>query len=269
TLLLTLTSRLNAQNRHFNIISKSSLLSLINFDSLAFKQEFLFRITSRTDKLNDILQMDSIITSSSEGKNGIKCLFEYDNNRKIASQLFLGNISGNWVNFELDFYYYDENDNLIQEIILEWNGNDWDSLSRINYSYNNQGKISQYVVQNYEASIWGNYFRDTVTYDTNGNEIIFLNEMWSNNNWYNSFMVESFNSNKRDSLLFKLWANNNWKNFSKTYFYYDSSTGFPDSLVAKMWTEGEWVNYLKRNIENDFNGNQIEQIDQIWNQNEW
>jgi hypothetical protein len=73
----------------------------------------------------------------------------------------------------------------------------------------------------------------------------------------------------RDSLLFHIWDSIEWQNYSKTLFHYNELTNFLDYFVVVIWTGSSWQNYLRRNVVNDSNGNQIEQIEEIWNYNLW
>ena len=221
-------------------------------------------------KFDDILRMDSIITSSIQGSS-MKVLFEYNIDGDITEQLILSNIGNGWFNSWLDYYYYDGNGNLVQNISLGWHNSHWDSLSQINYTYNPQGEIFQYVLQDYSNENWNNVSRSTSEYDSSGNETVSLLEEWQDGNWNNRMLFNSYYSDLdlRDSLLFHIWDSIEWQNYSKTLFHYNELTKFLDSFVAILWTGSSWQNYLRRNVVNDSNGNQIEQIEEIWNYNLW
>ena len=156
-------------------------------------------------KFDDILRMDSIITSSIQGSS-MKVLFEYNIDGDITEQLILSNIGNGWFNSWLDYYYYDGNGNLVQNISLGWHNSHWDSLSQINYTYNPQGEIFQIVLQDYSNENWNNVSRSTFEYDSSGNETVFLSEEWQDGNWINNLLVNSYYSDLdlRDSLLFHI-----------------------------------------------------------------
>ena len=217
----------------------------------------------------DFIRMDSIITNSVQGSSS-KHLFQYNENNKISEWLILGNIGSGWFNSYLNNLVYDEQGNLITEIHLNWNINKWDSSSRINYSYE-MGTLSQSVFQVYTNNSWDNWTRFNYVYDTNQNLLTTLDESWINNEWQNSLLISNYYSiqNKKDSILFQTWVNNEWQNDKMTLFYYNENEIDLDSLVVKSWTGSSWSNYLKREIVNDVNHNQIEQLDKIWDSSHW
>ena len=221
-------------------------------------------------KFDDILRMDSIITSSIQG-GSMKVLFEYNIDGDITEQLILDKYGNGWFNGSLQYFYYDGNGNLVQDILLGWHNSHWDSLARINYTYNPQGLIFQYVFQDYANENWNNVTRRTFEYDSSGNETISLSEEWQDGNWNNKMLFNSYYSdlNLRDSLLVNIWDNIEWQNYSKTFFHYNELTNFLDYFVAVLWTGNSWQNWIRRKIENDSNGNQIGQLDEIWNEGVW
>lgn len=221
-------------------------------------------------KFDDIIRMDSIITSSIQG-GSMKVLFEYNIDGNITEQLILGNIGNGWFNSWLDYFYYDGKGNLVREISLGWHNTHWDTLTRINYSYNPQGLIFQYVFQDYTNESWNNVTRSTFEYDSSGNENVFLSEKWQDGNWNNNMWFNSYYSdlNLRDSLLVHIWDSIGWQNYSKTFFNYNELTNFLDYFVVVIWTGNSWQNWIRRKIENDSNGNQTGQLDEIWNEGNW
>ena len=244
--------------------------SHLNSVNLLPKAIFSIPVTNANRKFDDILRMDSIITSSVQG-GSFKVLFEYNFDGYITEQLILSDVGNSWFNSFLHYFYYDENGTLVQEIHLGWNTSHWDTLSQISYTYNLQGVIFQYVFQGYTKDNWVNVMRHTFEYDSSGNETVSLLEEWQGGNWHNKFLFNSYYSdlNLRDSLLVQIWDNIEWQNYSKTNFYYNIQNNFLESFIAKIWTGSSWLNYLSRKIVNDSNGNQIEQLEEIWNEGVW
>ena len=244
--------------------------SHLNSVDLLPKAIFSIPVTNANRKFDDILRMDSIITSSIQG-GSLKVLFEYNINGDITEQLILDNVGNGWFKSWLDYFYYEGNGNLIQVIGLGWNTSLWDTLYRINYTYSPQGKIIQYIFQEYSDVSWVNVTRHTFEYDSSGNETVLLLEEWQGGNWHNKFLFNSYYSdlNLRDSLLVEIWDNTEWQNYFKTNFYYSIQNNFLESFIAKIWTGSSWLNYLSRKIVNDSNGNQIEQLEEIWNEGVW
>ncbi|MBS4032843.1 MAG: T9SS type A sorting domain-containing protein [Ignavibacterium sp.] len=243
----------------------------ISSDSFNYLHNFISTNNSfAIGNTNGVLRMDSIIASSVEGGRS-KVLFEYDDEGNIKNQLFFHNIGNVWFNGYSDFYYYDETGNRVLEIRLEWNINNWDTLSRIDYIYKSEGKLFQYIFQSFSEQGWLNKFRQTFTYDSNGNRVNTLEEVWIENKWQNNFMVEFYFSevNQQDSLIFQISDNNEWKYFSKTHFYYNLQTNFLEYFLFKLWAGSGWIDYLRRSILNDLNGNQIEHLEEIWEQGNW
>jgi hypothetical protein len=217
----------------------------------------------------NFIRMDSLISTSVHGWSS-KILFQYNENNKITEWLMLDNFGLGWENSLKNNLFYDNQNNLIIEINFGWYINDWDSLYRNNYSYEN-GMLSQSVFQNYNNNFWENSSRDNYVYDTNQNLSNTLTEIWINNNWQNKWLRTNYYSlqNKRDSILFQTWVNNDWQNDKKTVFYYSENQIDLDSLVASSWNGSSWINTYKRELVNDANHNQIEQIDKEWNAGSW
>lgn len=218
---------------------------------------------------SDFIRMDSLISNSIQG-TGSKFLFQYNENNKITEWLNLVNFSSGWDNSLKNNLFYDNQNNLITEINFGWYINDWDSLSRIIYSYET-GMLSQSVHQVYNNTSWEDRTRYSYVYDQNQNLSSTLIESWINNNWQNSFLITNYYSsqNKRDSILFQTWLNSDWQNDKKTVFYYSANQIDLDSLIAKSWNGLAWINLIKREVVNDANHNQIEQIDKEWNAGSW
>jgi len=221
-------------------------------------------------KVNDVHKMDSIITSSVQG-GSLKVLFEYSAAGDMTEQLIFEKIGNTWFNDDLHHFDYDENGNLVLDLLLVWQNSQWDSLARINYTYNAQGLVYQYVFQDYSTGNWVDFSRGTFEYDSSGNETVHLSEKWQGGNWHNETLFSSYYSdlNLRDSLIIYIWDSIEWQNYYKTIFNYNTPTNFLDYFVTAMWTGNNWQNYLRRNIVNDSNGNEIEQLDLIWNYNSW
>ncbi|MCZ6702306.1 MAG: hypothetical protein O6940_04615, partial [Ignavibacteria bacterium] len=257
----------NNENGYINWVKSYSHLNSINQLQNAI---FSIPVTNANSKFDDILRMDSLITSSVQG-GSFKVLFEYNFDGYITEQLILSDVGNSWFNSFLHYFYYDENGTLVQEIHLGWNTSHWDTLSQISYTYNLQGVIFQYVFQGYTKDNWVNVMRHTFEYDSSRNETVSLLEEWQGGNWHNKFLFNSYYSdlNLRDSLLVQIWDNTEWQNYSKTNLYYNIQNNFLESFIAKIWTGSSWLNYLSRKIVNDSNGNQIEQLEEIWNEGVW
>ena len=217
----------------------------------------------------DFIRIDSLITTSVQG-TGLKFLFRFNENNKMTEWLILDNFGSGWYNSIKNNLFYDNQNNLITEINLGWYINDWDSLYRINYSYE-MGMLSQSVFQDYNNNSWENSSRSTYVYDQNQNLSSTLTEIWVNNDWQNKWLTTNYYSlqNKKDSILFLTWVNNDWQNDKKTIYYYSENQIDIDSIVVRSWNGTSWINYLKREVVNDANHNQIEQIDKIWNADGW
>lgn len=230
--------------------------------------DYLF-LSNEAALRSDFIRLDSLISTSVQG-TGAKHLFLYNENNKMAEWLSLFKIGSGWENSLKNSFFYDDQNNLITEINFGWYINDWDSLSRINYSYDN-GMLSQSVFQNYNTNYWENSSRCNYEYDANQNLAITLTEDWINNNWQNWLLVTNYYSlqNKRDSILFQTWVNNDWQNDKKTIFYYSENQIDLDSIVVSSWNGLSWINLFKRELVNDANHNQIEQIDKEWIAGSW
>ena len=156
--------------------------SHLNSVDLLPKAIFSIPVTNDNSNGEDILRMDSIITSSVQVASS-KVLFEYNIDGDITEQLILDNVGNGWFKSWLDYFYYDENSNLIQDVLLGWNTSLCDTLVRINYTYSPQGKIIQYIFQEYSDVSWINVTKETFKYDTDGTEITLLIEKWQDSSW--------------------------------------------------------------------------------------
>ncbi len=215
--------------------------------------------------------IDSLISESVTGAK-IKFLFEYNIDDKIVERTgFNNDLNGNWHIVEKDEYFYDTHYNLIREIYLDWNNVTWDSSLQILYDYSQNNNLISTTIQSYVTSDWENEVRTTYTYNQMGNEITSLTELWQNNQWTNSGRDYSYYSteNRRDSLLFQIWDGNGWQNYVMTSFYYDSLTTFLNFAIAQLWTGSQFQDYLKLRIINDELGNQLQQLQEIWNGSAW
>ncbi len=224
-----------------------------------------------TQWVNEYYLIDSLIAESVSGGK-VKYLFQYNTDGKMIERTeFLKYTNGDWQLMDKDEYFYDTSNNLIREIHLSWDNAEWDSTIQILYEYNEDNKLILTTIQWYVTSNWENDSRETYTYDQAGNQINSLVELWQNNQWTNSSMVYNYYSpeNRRDSLLLQKWDGNKWQNYWRTSFYYDSLTTFLKLSIAQLWTGNQFQDYLKLNITNDELGNQVQQLEQIWNGSIW
>lgn len=216
----------------------------------------------------DFIRLDSLITTKVQYTSG-KILFQYNNNNKISEYLSSGSYGSGYDTSYKFIRYYDSQNNLTTELGLDWNNTKWDSSSRNIYSYKT-GMLSQSVFQVYNNS-WENLSRYNYIYDQEQNLSTVLIESWVNNNWQNKYLITYYYSlqNKKDSIIFQMWENNDWQNTNKTIYYYSENQIDLDSIVAKSWNGLSWINFLKREILNDANHNQIEEIEKKWVFGQW
>jgi hypothetical protein len=237
---------------------KQELNQIINkFNSIQLKNEYYL--------------IDSLIAESVSGGK-VKYLFQYNTNGKMIERTeYLKYPNSNWQIMDKDEYFYDTSNNLIREIYLSWDNTEWDSTIQILYEYNLDNKLILTTGQWYVTGSWENDSRSTYTYDQAGNQINSLVELWQNNQWTNSSMVYNYYSseNRRDSLLLQKWDGNIWQNYWRTSFYYDSLTTFLKLAIAQLWTGNKFQDSFKLNIINDELGNQIQQLEEIWNGSGW
>jgi hypothetical protein len=238
---------------------------------LRFHLDKFIRERKYVERTTDLYLIDSLIAESVSGGK-IKFLFEYDIEGKMIERTeFLEVTNGNWQIMDKDEYFYDTSNNLIREIYLSWVNAEWDSTIQILYEYDEDNKLIFYTIQWYVTSNWENSSRTTYTYDKAGNEITSLTKLWENNQWTNSGRVYSYYSpeNRRDSILFQIWDGIDWQNYSRSSFYYDSSTTFLELVIGQLWTGNQFLDYLKLTVINDELGNQVQQLEQIWNGSTW
>ncbi|MCW8811723.1 MAG: T9SS type A sorting domain-containing protein [Ignavibacteriaceae bacterium] len=276
-LVFILTITLFAQNEyliHNENISLTPFSLQTNYEPTQWLRQKLTKISNYSNEeqaVSEYYLIDSLISESVTGGK-LKFLFEYNIDDKIVEWTkFFNDINGNW---QIDFkeeYFYDTHYNLIREIYFDWYNAEWDSLNQILYEYNLDDKLILSTIQWYVTGSWGNDARSTYKYDQAGNEITSLTELWQNNQWTNSSMLYNYYSteNRRDSLLSQNWDGNKWQNYSRTSFYYDSLTTFLNYAIAQLWTGNQFQNSFKLNIINDELGNQIQQLEEIWNGNAW
>lgn len=223
-----------------------------------------------TQLINEYYLIDSLVSKGTDGSR-YKFLFEYNQYGKMVERTGFFSYSGELEIFEKVEYFYNTNNNLIKELYFEWFNAKLDSLIQLLYEYNQDNNLISTTVQSYVSSNWENEARTTNTYDQTGNQITSLNELWQNSQWTNSSMVYNYYSqgNRRDSLLLQKWDGNNWQNFSRSSFYYDSLTAFLNYVISQLWTGNKFQDSFKLNIINDELGNQIQQLEEIWNGSGW
>jgi len=223
-----------------------------------------------TQLVTEYYLIDSLIAEFVDGS--YRFLFEYNTEGRMIERIeFVKYTNSNWQMTDKDEYFYDTHLNLIREIFLSWNSVTWDSVTQNLYEYNQDNNLISTTIQWYVTGNWESSSRSTYTYDQAGNQITSLLELWQNNQWTNSSMLYNYYSpeNRRDSLLSQNWDGNNWQNYWRTSFYYDSLTTFLNYAIAQLWDGNKFYDYLKLNIINDEIGNQIQQLEQIWNGNVW
>jgi hypothetical protein len=253
-------------------LSTPFIIQRIDNPAQKIKQELnqIINKLNSTSLANENYLIDSLIAESVNGGR-LKFLFEYDSDDKLIEWTMFYNENGNWQITQKDEYFYDTYFNRIREIYFDWYNAVWDSSLQILYEYNLDNNLISTTLQSYVSSNWENESRTTYTYDQSGNEITLLLESWQNNQWTNSGRGYSYYSqvNRRDSLLFQKWDGNSWQNYSRTSFYYDSLTTFLNLAIAQLWTGNQFQDYLMIKIMNDEFGNQVQQLEQIWNGTAW
>ena len=275
-LIFILTISVTAQSQYLGhnekILQNPFLIHTTDSTYLDFTQEIISIINTPGVKQNDqeYFLIDSLVSKATDGSR-YKFLFEYNPYGKMVERTGFFSFSGEPEIFEKVEYFYNTYYNLIKELYFDWFNAEWDSSFKFLYEYNQDNKLVSTTLQTYVTSNWENESRSTYTYDQAGNEITSLTELWQNNQWTNSGRDYSYYSpeNRKDSLLFQIWDGNNWQNYRRTSFYYDSLTIFLNLVIAQLWTGNHFQDYLKVNIINDEIGNQIQQLEEIWNGSAW
>jgi hypothetical protein len=276
-LVFILSATILAQQNNFLRSERTQLIQILaqsKNDSAQKPRQHLNQIINKlnsTHFVNEYYLIDSLIAESVSGGK-VKNLFEYNTEGSMIERIeFVKYTNSNWQMTDKDEYFYDIHLNLIREIFFSWNSITWDSVIQNLYEYNQDSNLISTTIQWYVTSNWENSSRETYTYDQAGNEITSLSELWENNQWTNFSMVYNYYSpeNRRDSLLLQKWDRTNWQNYWRTSFYYDSLTTFLRLIAAQLWTGNQFEDYLKVNLINDELGNQIQQLEQIWNGSNW
>jgi len=275
-LIFILSITIPAQSRHLyhndKILQNPFLTHTTDSIYLDFQQEIISTINKVKVKQNDkeYFLIDSLVSKSTDGSQ-YKFIFKYNPYGKMVERTGLISFNGELEIFEKVEYFYNTYNNLIKELYFDWNNAAWDSLLQILYEYNQNNNLISTTLQSYISGNWENESRSTNTYDQAGNEITSLSELWQNNQWTNSSMVYNYYSPQyiRDSLQLQKWDGNNWQNYLRITFYYDSLTTFLELSIAQIWTGNQFQDYLKVNINNDELGNQVQQLEQIWNGSTW
>lgn len=262
-LFLTNTSFIVSQPSHFRY-------DLVSSQKLNIRNSYVYSLNSFLND-NDSIKIDSLYTYTINNDINSKHFFTYDEQNRITEWLSKSRNGNFWGNSTLDKYFYDNEDNLILELNFGWDNAKWDTLTRSTKTYNDTQELSQSLFQFRELDVWNNSNRSSFEYDNNSNQYLATIEEWTGNEWINSMQINHYyyHSDYPDSIVFKLWEYDRWNNFIKTLYHFHEDVTDLDSIIIFIWLESNWENYLLREIVEDDNDRQIDELDNIWINGQW
>ncbi|MFT3794057.1 T9SS type A sorting domain-containing protein [Flavobacterium sp.] len=166
-------------------------------------------------------------------------------------------------------------------------------------------QLQSITYQNWENAHWQDWFKQEITYDAEGFAVQHLYKVWDEatlawlsssqtlmtnnasglptvlisqswmaetNSWENAsrFTYTYNEQNQTASLNFETWQDGNWlPNWRDSYTH--DANHFLTELFTQVWNTDLllWENSTKVTYTNDANGNQLQSVNEQWNQNAW
>jgi len=176
--------------------------------------------------------------------------------------------SNTWVDFERDLFTYDGNNNLIQELEQEWDSTAtaWVDVTRSTYTYDGNGNVTEYLLEMWYG-MWLPFFKYFYTYDANGwiiEQVVQVGFTGTLENYWKYTSTYHAGGYPDETLKYD-WESNAWDYDGKMNFSYDANW----QMIEWVVLDSANVNFQKSTWAYDANGNQIEEIDLIWNGSTW
>jgi hypothetical protein len=183
-------------------------------------------------------------------------------------------LSGNWKPDESISYTYNEDGVLSNELIMEWDStsNDWKNYSIIQYVYNDDLLIQSETTQFWDdGNSWVNSFKYEYEYFEASKKLEKrLRSSWIPNvGWeLGTQILYTYNENfLLQEALSQVWLEfeNKWYN-TAVYSYVYNPQGQRTEILYRSWDfAGHWVNESWTFYNFDDNGNQVQYVFKIWN----
>jgi len=171
-----------------------------------------------------------------------------------------------WENDYQIFNTYDGSSNLTQSLEQDWTDTTWVDYSRATYIYDANENNTEYLLE-FWYGVWLPFFKYFYTYDANGwivEQVVQVGFTGALENYWKYTSTYHAGGYPDETLKYD-WESNAWDYDGKMNFSYDAN-----------WQMIEWVVLDSANVNSekstwayDANGNQIEEIDQIWNGSAW
>ena len=142
--------------------------------------------------------------------------------------------------------------------------------ARYSFSYSANGWYISFVNELWTNGQWVNSYRGSFTFDANGILLSELYENWAAGQWENSSRY-THTLDANGNMLFLLdeqWTNAQWINSYRYTATYDANGGQLSSL-AEQWISGGWVNLYRYTFTNDAKGNQLTWLSEQWTNGLW
>ncbi len=184
--------------------------------------------------------------------NDWKINYRYNLANKILEDSTYDWDGANWIFYGRDFFYYDEQNNNIEELSQEFIDSLWVNNLKYLYTYNNENQKVTETLQTWNNSIWKDYYKIIFRYDNKGNNIGILDQhkYGSDSLWQNSSRIEkTYDIFKNiSSSLTQVWSGEEWINSFREHYINIPQNGV-DGNINNYW--------LASNYPNPFNNSTI------------
>ncbi|MCL1934218.1 MAG: T9SS type A sorting domain-containing protein [Candidatus Azobacteroides sp.] len=207
-----------------------------------------------------------VFFNDSETERGVRNIFEYNSQGLLAVSIRQIPENNSWVNSSSCIYTYDLNNNLLTELDRSWRDNSWVNSYLYTYTYDPDNNL----LTELEESEGINRYLSSYTYDSNNNALTFSRQIWYNNSWM-YILRDTSTYDSDNNLLTELrefMINGVLKNDYLYIYTYDSDNNVLNEL-RQNWEDDSWVNSDQTARTYDSNNNVLNELHQGWENDSW
>jgi hypothetical protein len=215
-------------------------------------------------KYDDLGNMTEVLRQSVKNEewiNSSKYTYTYDGQGKEIGYAGFSWNDHVWSETSKAEYIFDDKGNMIERLSFYLNDGEWENAGKMKYTNDMNGNPTEELYQSIENDEWETYQHKLNTYDEHGNKTETLLGQHVNNNIIITKFINTYNDRglKAEELRMNLYdeEKDEFVNSRKITCTYDDQENIVEELT-QLWHNEEWENFLMHSYTYDDQGRLVE-----------